>query len=290
MDELVAKHKKERKELQAKIQAIKKSVPKGDKKRKKESNEEIAKLESELNQRHEEEIKALQSTSIQEEEELAAKLDDTSLNDKPETGSETRVSKAQRRREKKAALNRERDQRIAEEEASNVNSARKIEYEKIKNILKKRNLTLKEISTDGHCLYRAVADQLSRVDINTTVERLRKQTADFMRSHPDDFMAFLSNPNTQEPLTAEEFEKYCHDVESTAAWGGQLEISAMSNILHVPVEVIQADGPIIITGEHFTAPSVILSYHRHAYGLGEHYNSVVPVTKTDQSGDEDGFS
>jgi len=31
------------------------------------------------------------------------------------------------------------------------------------------------------------------------------------------------------------------------------------------------------------------SYHRYAYGLGEHYNSVVPKAETNIDNEEDGF-
>ena len=39
-----------------------------------------------------------------------------------------------------------------------------------------------------------------------------------MRNHADDFMPFLY-------LEDGDFEKYCNDVENTARWGGQLEVS-----------------------------------------------------------------
>jgi hypothetical protein len=40
--------------------------------------------------------------------------------------------------------------------------------------------------------------------------------------------------------------------------------------------VHEADKQPVNMGEEFAADAVIhLSYHRHAYSLGEHYNSVV---------------
>ena len=63
---------------------------------------------------------------------------------------------------------------------------------------------------------------------------------------------------------------------STPEWGGQVELLALSSVLRRSIEVIQADGPPMVVGEHFTGPRLLLSYHRHAYGLGEHYNSVRP--------------
>lgn len=46
---------------------------------------------------------------------------------------------------KKAAKEKEREQRIAEEEKNNVYSARNVEETKLKAILSKRNLFIKEV-------------------------------------------------------------------------------------------------------------------------------------------------
>jgi len=47
----------------AKIQTMKNAVPKNDKKRRKQLTEDIAKLETELDQKHENELKHLQNSS-----------------------------------------------------------------------------------------------------------------------------------------------------------------------------------------------------------------------------------
>ena len=40
-------------------------------------------------------------------------------------------------------------------------------------------------------------------------------------------------------------------------------------------QVIQAEGPSMVMGEDRRGErSLILTYHRHMFGLGEHYNSV----------------
>ena len=56
-DDLISRHKNERKQLMSRITALKKSVTKRNKKRKKEIQSEVAKLESDLQKRHEQEIK-----------------------------------------------------------------------------------------------------------------------------------------------------------------------------------------------------------------------------------------
>lgn len=61
-----------------------------------------------------------------------------------------RVSKAQKRREKKAIAEKERNQRIIEQEALNVFGKRNVEIEAIKKILSERELMIYEIPSDGH--------------------------------------------------------------------------------------------------------------------------------------------
>lgn len=143
--------------------------------------------------------------------------------------------------------------------------------------LAQQQLQIKEISSDGHCMYRAVEDQLaqrSKPGLIMSVKELRSRTAEHMRSHADDFLPFLTNPNTGDMYTTDEFEKYCSEVEHTAAWGGQLELRALTQVLHLPIEVIQANSSAIKIGEEFDSEPITLVYMRHAFGLGEHYNSV----------------
>ena len=60
-DALLQRHKQELKDLRAKIQYMKKAVPKGDKKRKKEVTAETARLEQELQEKHEQELKSVET-------------------------------------------------------------------------------------------------------------------------------------------------------------------------------------------------------------------------------------
>ncbi|XP_069322341.1 deubiquitinase OTUD6B isoform X2 [Eulemur rufifrons] len=248
-EQLVRRHRKEKKELQAKIQGMKNAVPKNDKKRRKQLTEDVAKLEKEMEQKHREELEQLKLTSKEN-------------------------------KEKKAALEKEREERIAEAEIENLSGARHVESEKLAQILSARQLEIKQIPSDGHCMYRAIEDQLKEQDGTLTVVALRCQTAGYMQSHVEDFLPFLTNPNTGDMYTPEEFRKYCDDIVNTAAWGGQLELRALSHILQTPIEIIQADSPPIVVGEEYPKKPLILVYMRHAYGLGEHYNSVTRLVNT----------
>jgi OTU domain-containing protein 6 len=75
---------------------------------------------------------------------------------------------------------------------------------------------------------------------------------------------------------ARSFERYCHEVASTAAWGGQLELGALAHALRRRITVYSARLPAVeMGGEYGGREPLLLAYHQHAYGLGEHYNSVV---------------
>ncbi|XP_075995767.1 deubiquitinase OTUD6B [Genypterus blacodes] len=296
-EELLAKqHRKEKKDLQAKIQSMKTAVPKNDKKRRKQMTEEITKLEADLSQKHKEELGQLKSTAAPEVDNVingveTLKVDSGGGEEGGEGGggggggeeeeeeevNQPRLTKAQKRRDKKAAQEKERESRIAEAEEQNLLGVRHQEGLKLTQKLAQQKLQIKEIPSDGHCMYRAVEDQLTQwatPGLNLSVKELRSRTAEHMRSHVDDFLPFLTNPNTGDMYTTDEFEKYCSDVEQTAAWGGQLELRALTQVLHLPIEVIQSDSPTVKIGEEYKSPPVTLVYMRHAYGLGEHYNSV----------------
>ncbi|KAM9307817.1 deubiquitinase OTUD6B isoform 3-T3 [Gastrophryne carolinensis] len=217
---LARQHKREKKELQAKIQSMKNAVPKNDKKRRKQLMEDVAKLEAELEEKHSKELATLTEVNS-----VANGVTNLNLGAEVST-QQPRVSKAQKRREKKAALEKERDERIAEAEVENLSGARHLENQKLTQILSERLLQIKHIPSDGHCMYRAIEHQLKYREASATLSSLRQQTADYMQSHAEDFLPFLTNPTTGDMYTLEEFEKYCSETANTPAWGGQLEVYA----------------------------------------------------------------
>ena len=86
------------------------------------------------------------------------------------------------------------------------------------------------------------------------------------------------------------FEAYCAEVESTAAWGGQVELQALAQVLRCHIMVYAVGLPPLELGEGFAAagrPTLRLCYLRHAYGLGEHYNSVVQGLVVVSDGEEE---
>ena len=88
-------------------------------------------------------------------------------------------------------MEKEREERIAEAEIENLTGARHVESEKLAQILAARQLEIKQIPSDGHCMYRAIEDQLKEQNGVLTVAALRCQTANYMQSHVEDFLPFL---------------------------------------------------------------------------------------------------
>ena len=184
-------------------------------------------------------------------------------------------SKAQ----KKEEAERAREQRIADAHAGAGPSERLVEMEKLDAQLKPLGLVIHEIPADGHCLYRSLAHQLQlRAADNdggggAAEDHLscRREIAAHIRSHPNDFVPFLAESG------ATDLAAYCETIESSNEWGGQLEITALAHSRKACITVFSADAPPLLTGEEYKAlggPCIELAYHRHYYGLGEHYNSV----------------
>ena len=74
-------------------------------------------------------------------------------------------------------------------------------------------------------LYNAIAHQLKILgEIPVGLQDLRKKTSVYLRQNMNDFLPFLSNPDSEEMYTPEQFEKYCDNIADTSAWGGAVEV------------------------------------------------------------------
>lgn len=277
-EDISTRHRRERKELQNEIQALKKSCLKGDKKKKKEVLDDIVRLELALEQKHEKELKEVELNSKDEN----ADEEQMSEGDENAGSNEVRITKAQKRRNKKAAEEREREERIISQEIQNKNGPRNKELQEIKRILKEGGLQLYNIPADGNCLYCAVDHQLDMTSRQSySVPVLRKMTATYMREHKDDFLPFMMHNDEDKVFTEDMYEEYCKSLENKPIWGGQIEIRALSSLLKCPIKVIQANSGATIQGEEYDGSPLVLSYHRHLYRLGEHYNSTMPLELSD---------
>lgn len=209
----------------------------------------------------------LEQLSVKDEEDTAA----------DDSNPQQRVSKAQRRRDKKVQKEKDRLAEIERQDELNQTGARQVEIDKLAALLKARGLTIHEVPSDGDCLYSGIAHQIQVIKgINVAVADLRAAAAKVIRSHQADFLPFMADPATGDMLSPAQFDKYLADLAETKVWGGQLELKALSQHLNCCIEVVQAEGPPTLIGEELSkGGKLILTYHRHMYGLGEHYNSTV---------------
>ncbi|KAF9564685.1 cysteine proteinase [Agrocybe pediades] len=167
------------------------------------------------------------------------------------------------------------------------------ELSAIEKVCNELNLEMYEINPDGHCLFSAVADQLNFLGIlppeKANYAYTRAVAADYIYSHPDDFIPFLPSAEGEDSsgaldaglMSPEDFKKYCLSMRDTAIWGGEPEIVALTRAFNVPIHVVQGGQPPIVVHNPVGKESDIhdqgvvrISYHRKLYGLGEHYNSL----------------
>ena len=172
----------------------------------------------------------------------------------------------------------EEEYRKAEEEAKSMPNPRQAEQQALEQLLKTQGYSVNEIAADGHCMFNAIADQLQRVTgKHMSFQALRNLASDYMTAHPNDFMPFMTDDQGN-LLDQDGFHSYCEKLKREPVWGGQLELQALSQQLKQEIHVFQVNSPLICIGEEFKSDSPLrVSYHRHAYGLGEHYNSIIPL-------------
>lgn len=295
LDQMRARHRKELKDLQGRITSKKKNA---NKKTRKGVNDECEALDRSLREKQAEEIAALEPPIVVEQEEevheesrlerLENKVEEkleravdklhisssngTSHNEPAGNGTGKKRNRQQERMARRAAEQEEAAQR-AEDEASNMTDHRAREDEYMKKMFATYSLSEKDIEPDGHCLFSAVADQLEQnaIPVGTQPKEppykaVRREAADWMLTHRDDFAPFLE----------EELEVYAQAIKDTAEWGGEMELMALARRYEVEIHVIQ-DGRMEKIGEvegKISGKVLWLAYYRHGYGLGEHYNSL----------------
>ncbi|OAQ82738.1 OTU domain-containing protein 6B [Purpureocillium lilacinum] len=314
LEQAQARHRRELKDLQGRITNKKKNATK---KTRKGVNDECAEMERQTRERHAAELAALTAGvtdgAAEDDDDdkddaaqggleaAAGKLsiggpttddanDDTATIKPPQPQQQQQQQQQQQEGGKKRNRQKERLARRAAEqeaasaaaaaEASTMTDRRALEGTYMKKAFAANDLVEKDIEPDGHCLFSAVADQLSHNAIpvlaastaSTTAtpepayKTVRRAAAAFMAENADDFAPFLE----------EDLDAYVARVRDTAEWGGQLELTALARRYGAEIRVIQ-DGRTERIGEEegkATGKTLWLAYYRHGYGLGEHYNSL----------------
>lgn len=288
-----SRHRKEQKDLQARVTNKKKNATK---KTRKGVNSECEELERQLKERQNQEVAALNGEPA-DVEDVPDLEDDTTeesgsngLNgitktvekitiEETEPSEDGQPKKRNRQKERLARRAAEQEAAIeeAKKEAANQPDQKAVERKKMLDQFTAKGLVEKSIRPDGHCLFSAVADQLSQLGVSLGPESegfkegerykvVRKAAAGYIEGHPDDFVAWLDEP----------LDQYVEKIRDTAEWGGHLELLALAKTYNVEICVLQ-DGAAqsIEPGEgKKDAEKIWLAYYRHGFGLGEHYNSL----------------
>ncbi|XP_042026480.1 OVARIAN TUMOR DOMAIN-containing deubiquitinating enzyme 7-like isoform X2 [Salvia splendens] len=123
------------------------------------------------------------------------------------------------------------------------------------------NLKIIQVTADGNCFFRALADQLEGDEDQH--EKYRGMVVEFIKE----------NRETFEPFVEDEipFDDYCQSMGEDGTWAGNMELQAASLVTHSNICIHRNMSPrwyIQNFGNH-DAPMIHLSYHD-----GEHYNSV----------------
>lgn len=190
------------------------------------------------------------------------------------------VSKAQKRRNAKEERKKEQLKRIEKEEEKDEHKDRRIEQEKFQNLLARNKLKIYSIDADGDCLYKAIEHQLSLSpdsDERLSFQEIRDRTSEYMIRHSDDFLPFLTN-DRGDLMSQTDYQNYCTRISKTKEWGGHIELTAISQFTKKAVHIYQADHkePIIIEpGTKSGKKPMLISFHKHLYHLGSHYNSLI---------------
>jgi len=279
LEELDERHKKELDFHEAEFQATIQSAV-----NKKRAKKDVKKLRDEIVDRHEaEKSKFLFSEDDQiilsklnlneekiEQNEIQNQEESTEVaqSDEPQ-----KISKAAKRRAKKAQGQKAAEERIKnalkeseERFLSGDLTPQMREKQDMQRLLTKLGFVMKDIPSDGDCLYSALAHQLAKFGQKLSAKTLRVKCAEFIRENPHVFIPFLET----------DLDTYCNTLVNEVVWGGNIELLALSSCLRRRIRVLQSQMPNeLLFGEEFDAASQLtVVYFRHMYSSGEHYNAV----------------
>lgn len=256
LDDL-SQHRSVLKEIREKILCVRRQLKSANKQQRKNILEEIRKLEeqetrmqNQVDADNKQAEKAEQATKIQAKSEAWA------------------LSKAKKQaKEAQAAAKREE----AFAAAAKMPNLRKIESEAFEKVLFADSLCIHDIDPDGDCLFAAISHQLKvRQGKILGPKELRILAAEHVLANANTYSGFIDEGNS--------LEAYCERLRNSDLWGGHLEIDALVNVLGVTLRVYQADGPPICfahPSSNYEGPPLTICFQKHAYSLGEHYDSLV---------------
>ena len=143
-----------------------------------------------------------------------------------------------------------------------------------KSLLLKNNMQIKEVKSDGNCMFRAVSDQVYGKD----------EYYELLREKCMDYIVILRN--FFEPFIEDDFDFYIKEKRKNQTWGDDIELEALSEIYNRPIEIYKGSNIPLKTfhenkyfsddeeykNNNFSLTPIRLSYHNK-----NHYNSIIPL-------------
>ena len=217
-----------------------------DKKKRAEIDEHFSALETQL--------KHPQNVEVKSE----VVVPNWSINDKGVSRSQHRRDEKIRAEDQERAIINQRyagNEHFSREELADISSHLKKESEELG-----RHLMIHQVPSDGSCLFQAIAASSSGL----TADTLRSSVVDHITKHRFEF----------EPFIDSNFEQYLASLR-TEAWGGELEIKAMSDLLSREIKVFRKDGIVSYSPDSVNDRNPIrISYHKYQFA-SPHYNAVL---------------
>ena len=156
---------------------------------------------------------------------------------------------------------------------SNISLSQEQEL-KFKNLMKRNNFEIREVSGDGNCLFRAISDQIYGTD--KYYEIIREKCMDYLEVQKKFFQFFVEG----------NFDEYIKEKRKSGVWGDDIELEALSEIYNRPIEIYSGttvplkcfheDTKKFLYKEGTVTAPIRLSYHG-----SKHYNSVIPLHNDD---------
>lgn len=118
-----------------------------------------------------------------------------------------------------------------------------------------------EVTADGNCFFRALADQLEGDEDKH--EAYRKMVVHYIMKNRENFEPFIEDDVP--------FDEYCQSMGKDGTWAGNMELQAASLVTHSNICIHRKSSPrwYIKNFDDHDAQMIHLSYHDW-----EHYNSV----------------
>ncbi|XP_073098979.1 OVARIAN TUMOR DOMAIN-containing deubiquitinating enzyme 7 isoform X3 [Elaeis guineensis] len=122
-------------------------------------------------------------------------------------------------------------------------------------------LKIIQVTADGNCFFRALADQLEGNEEEH--KKYRDMVVQYILNHREDFEPFIEDDVP--------FDEYCQSMEKDGTWAGHMELQAASLVTRRNICIHRLRSPrwYINNFSSHEASMIHLCYHD-----GEHYNSV----------------